>query len=483
VNGTTLSICINNTWINTECPYGLICNADRCETAVCAEGESRCVGAAVSTCINGAWVSSECASGQTCSNGKCMGGSAPIEGAPCNWRTYVEQCFGGAAYYCGWYDEVVRWDCAGGGGKCISVENDEAWCAYLDSEAYDQCDYDGQVSIWYPGWAEQLCASDIIIFDSCHMIDGKMYFIEDRAAESVCVENSRVACVSSDTIGMEPCSGTCSFDGWDAVCIAEPCTHGETKCMNSTIVSTCVSGSWVSSECVGGQVCNADKCEAAVCTEGEMKCISSKTMSICRDNAWVLFMTCGGNLVCNAGKCEAAVCAEGEKKCVSGTTASVCIGDSWVDSACASGLICSAGKCETPPSAGSDCDETFKSVCLGLRAFNCNASGKVTEWDCRAHGSCLFIQNDISYEAHCGEKNLCEYDGRLDFGEYPCDDGPDIIYFESCNFFDGNLYDVSRIAGSVCDGDLLHRCEGLGMHTASTCPGGCFFDGWNAVCK
>jgi|GEM_PF-1687014 len=293
LNGTTVMICVVDTWVNSECMSGQVCNAGRCEDIRCAAGGTKCESSTiVSICTNNAWVSSECASGQTCSNGKCTGGSAPIEGAPCNTATFAEQCFDNAAYYCGPNNVVVKWNCASDDGKCLLVENDEAWCAYLDSEAYQQCDYDGQVSIWYPNWAEQYCTYDIILFDSCHIIDGEMYFIEDRFAGSVCVGDSRVVCASSSTVGTETCSGGCSFDGWDAVCVYEPCTEGEAMCIDSTTVSVCTDGLWVSSECASGQTCSNGKCTGGSAPIEGAPCNTATFAEQCFDNAAYF---CGSN--------------------------------------------------------------------------------------------------------------------------------------------------------------------------------------------
>ena len=160
-----------------------------------------------------------CAGTETCLGDACINTSSiPNVGGSCNEAVFAEQCLGNVAIFCE-ENTIKAWNCVSDSGKCLSVEDDTVWCAYLDSQAYDQCDYDGQIVFYSNSYACQLYTPyNAIIFDSCHVIDGQMYFIEDRVAASVCQNNNRRYCSSATNIATQNCSGTCTFDGWDAVC-------------------------------------------------------------------------------------------------------------------------------------------------------------------------------------------------------------------------------------------------------------------------
>jgi len=327
-NDKVVSVCYFNLWVDLlRCAPGQVCIAGDCEYEICTEGEAKCVdGTTVSTCMDGAWVDSECASGQICTNDKCMGDDAPIEGAPCSSATFAGQCIDNVAYACGPDGVVVRRDCASDGGKCLLVEDGSAWCAYdfkachakcydgcitYDDEHYcydrcygncydyELCEYDGQPIVDEYGANDWMCRSYFegpIYFSSCHVIDGEMHIIENRHAMSICFKNSKWACEGCWT-KQETCD-SCAFDGWEAVCT---CMHGQTQCVNGTTVSTCVSGSWVDSECTIGQECRDSTCREPIPCDDEYEYSGGSCGIFCIDGK-ERFRGCGTGS-CLSGEC------------------------------------------------------------------------------------------------------------------------------------------------------------------------------------
>jgi len=97
------------------------------------------------------------------------------------------------------------------------IEGDVSWCAYPDAEWYKQCDYNGQINFWTDE-ATQYCYAYVITFDSCHVIDGGMYFIPERQAYSVCYDGNVVGCYDATNLGEMTCTAGCVFDGVEAMC-------------------------------------------------------------------------------------------------------------------------------------------------------------------------------------------------------------------------------------------------------------------------
>ncbi|MCL2325899.1 MAG: hypothetical protein FWC40_05300 [Proteobacteria bacterium] len=270
-----------------DCDEGCISNgwATMCIDGPCVDGSQRCnVFGAPELCVDEVWVAqAECASGQICDKGTCL--TVPVVGDPCNEATFAEQCLGNSAYYC-WGGKIGRDNCAAYGDACVMIEGGIAWCAELDP--WGACKYDGQTILY--SWA---CSGPDLEFDSCYEVDGQMYVIEDRIANSVCQGNNRTYC-SGTTATSQGCGSlTCSFDGLDATCVSG-CTEGAKRCGDTGIPELCVSNAWVAqAACAEGEICAAgggcrpitvgDSCNASTfvesCTDGALLyCGSSGTI-------------------------------------------------------------------------------------------------------------------------------------------------------------------------------------------------------------
>ncbi|MCL2326810.1 MAG: hypothetical protein FWC40_10005 [Proteobacteria bacterium] len=212
-------LCTDGAWVDqTACETGKTCTgAGECTSnAVCTDEAKQCsVTGIPQVCEGGQWISKNaCITGQACAGGECI--TLPVVGDSCDEATFVERCVGNTAYYCE-EGKVGGWNCTPGDGICLVPEGKTAWCAYLDEDEW--CDFDGEVIIWdlWACWAYELDGT--IEFDSCHEIDGEMYIIEERWAESVCFEDDlKLHCSSEDDIEEVICTGICSFDGWNAMC-------------------------------------------------------------------------------------------------------------------------------------------------------------------------------------------------------------------------------------------------------------------------
>ena len=209
-------------WVDqAACTGEQTCTNGECVgESVCTDGAKKCSDAGVpQLCIDGAWADqTACTGGKTCTAGECADdGSPPVPGTPCD-DTYVESCYNKMAYYCG-SGKVKELDCPEDDGVCVVIEDDTAWCAYPDADWYDECTYDGEIVFWEDEYACEQYNEGVIFFDSCHMIDGTMYVLDDRSAESVCQNNNKMSCTNVTTIGSTSCgSGTCLFDGLEATC-------------------------------------------------------------------------------------------------------------------------------------------------------------------------------------------------------------------------------------------------------------------------
>ncbi|MCL2326067.1 MAG: hypothetical protein FWC40_06190 [Proteobacteria bacterium] len=224
-DSTTPQLCSGGAWVDqAACTGGQSCHNGECTggSETCANDEKKCKDSTTpQLCTGGVWVDqTACSLGQTCTGaGVCR---APEVGDPCNRETFKERCMNNAAYYC-YGGKVEAWDCVENAevegqedGRCI--EDGTAWCAWLDADWY--CNEDGEVRI--ENEYEEICKDfseyGTIYFDSCHEIEGEMYIVVDRWADSVCHYGEVAFCVSDDEMDWVSCD-ECAFDGTKAMCI------------------------------------------------------------------------------------------------------------------------------------------------------------------------------------------------------------------------------------------------------------------------
>ncbi|MCL2325900.1 MAG: hypothetical protein FWC40_05305, partial [Proteobacteria bacterium] len=234
IDAYTHSVCLED----ADGPYRLLCAgnnvavedcdldcvedgwATMCLEPACESGSQRCSLTGIpQVCVSEIWVNKPACTGlQTCASGNCV--DVPVAGEPCSGATFPEQCSGNVAYYCNNSAKIAAWNCTPNSGKCFESKSGgavSADCGYPDSA----CTSEGQVMFYSNQYACQLYSSHrAIIYDVCYMSDGKLYLVEDLVAASVCQNNNRRHCSSSSAIATQSCgSNTCTFDGWDAVCM------------------------------------------------------------------------------------------------------------------------------------------------------------------------------------------------------------------------------------------------------------------------
>jgi hypothetical protein len=125
-SGSTLQVCVNGTWVDTDCPYGcnpiaLECVQDNPTQNTCSPGEKECSGSILRECNSegSGWSETNCTNG--CEAGACK--AAPTgctEGQTRCYNNSLQQCVSGDWFVL----ENCKYGCDGGVCKILSPAED-----------------------------------------------------------------------------------------------------------------------------------------------------------------------------------------------------------------------------------------------------------------------------------------------------------------------------------------------------------------------
>lgn len=247
----------------------------------------------------------------------------------------------------------------------------------------------------------------------------------------------------------------------DASDPAIACEAEETRCENN-ILSRCVDGAWLETECPNGYDGRACR-EAAVCTDGVVNCVG-KTLKTCRDGQWVIDGCPNG---CNAAgtACaqETSSCPEGESTCLNDVQRT-CHQDRWILKACengcdADGVYCAGG---VACSGGDVCtDGVLRSCVDGQWHQTVCPDGCADDRTCRSTGAlCTAGETACSADVlricvnGAWQEQLCPYG---------CDAAG-----KSCA-----VPAVCEAGVQLCESGTLKKCENNAWKVVLNCENGC----------
>ena len=301
--------------------------------------------------------------------------------------------------------------CAAGACVAILCEPSETRCTE-DGAAYVTCRGDGVAFADRRNCPERtrciqdgggaVCSADLCVPGSTRCNPGQPDSVQ------ICLPDGAQYAPGQPCLAAEFCL--------DGVCEPDICRPGDRLCVDDGTVSVCRSnGSGFESQvCPEATACSTvtNTCQPTVCEPNSFRCTSASGRQQCSDDGteWLFAASCSGSEVCTAGACVPRVCLPGSVSCVSSSQRGTCNADGTAITTtdCAGGQTCRDGVC-----ANRVCEPSTTS-CDGNNLVRCNTAGSASS----IVQSCPFGCGDgACLAARCGDGILNTATGEQ------CDDG------------------------------------------------------------